>query len=130
MYDRGQKLWAHHRHARGASGGTKWSAGFPYDWLAHALLQVADRLNGKQFAPVEGMAKVFKEGGGVSNGKNGIKKVERLRASSQTFSIDIRDRHQLMEKYMPAVRAVLMSQYDSMLWQAIVCLSMQVCFDH
>jgi len=91
---------------------------------------VADRLNVKQFAPVEGMAKVFKEGGGVSNGKNGIKKVERLRASSQTFSIDIRDRHQLMEKYMPAVRAVLMSQYDSMLWQAIVCLSMQVCFDH
>ena len=130
MYDRCQKLWAHHRHARGASGGTKWSAGFPYDWLAHALLQVADRLNGKQFAPVEGMAKVFKEGGGVSNGKNGIKKVERLRASSQTFSIDIRDRHQLTEKYIPAVRAVLMSQYDYMLWQAIVCLSMQVCFDH
>ena len=110
MYDRAQRLWAHARHARGASGGTNRSAGFPYDRLAHALLQVADRLNAKQFVPVDGMAKVFKEGGGACNSKNGIKKANHAGRSSQTFSIDLRDRDQLMEKYMPAVRAVLMSR--------------------
>ena len=76
------------------------------------------------------MAKVFKEGGGVSNGMNGIKKVESLKAPSQTFSIDVRERHQLMEKYMPAVRAVLTSESDSVLWQAIMGLKMQICLDH